>query len=63
MTLDDVDRIYRHWGKFPPLRDLVAARFGLKPPPDEDDDDKKYMTEGDFRRLMAMTGGRISGLD
>lgn len=62
MTLDDVGRIFKHWRKFPPLRDLVALFMDFKPAPD-DPDEQKYMTDEDFRRLMAMTDGRIPGLD
>lgn len=65
MTLDDVNRLLTHWSKYPPLRDLVAAFIGFEPAPDETPEDAaaKYMTEADMRRLMAMTGGHIPGLD
>lgn len=62
LTLDDVGRIFRHWARFPPVRDLVAAYIGFEVKPDEPEA-TKYMTADDFARLMAMTGGKIPGLD
>jgi len=67
MTLDDVNRLLRHWAKYPPLRDLVAAFIGFEVGPGVDGDEpqpaeQKYMTAEDMQRLMAMTGGRIPGM-
>jgi hypothetical protein len=63
MTMDDVHRIFKHWAKYPPLRDLVAAFIGFEIPSDEPEDSKLHMTADDFKRLMSMTGGRIPGMD
>lgn len=62
MTLDDINRLFKHWQKYPPLRDLVAAFVGFEIPPDEPAE-SKYLTADDFKRMMAMTGGRIPGMD
>jgi hypothetical protein len=62
MTLDDVNRLFSHWAKYPPLRDLVAAFIGFEIPTPEEEGEKKYMTADDFKRLMAQTGGRIPGM-
>jgi hypothetical protein len=63
MTMADVDRLFKYWAKYPPLRDLVAGFVGFEIPKFEAEDDApKYMTSDDLRRLMAMTGGRISGM-
>ena len=64
LTLDDVNRIFRHWQRFPPVRLLVALAIDFKFPPPEDGEDagNKYMTADDLKRLMAMTGGKIPGV-
>ena len=62
MTLDDVNRLLTHWGKYPPLRDLVAAFIGFEIPKEQSEESPNYMTADDFRRLIGMTGGRIPGM-
>jgi hypothetical protein len=61
MTLDDVNRLLTYWGKYPPLRDLVAAFIGFEIPKD-DPEQQKYMTAEEFKRMFALTGGRIPGM-
>lgn len=60
MTLHDVNRLMKHWRKFPPLRDLMAAYVGFEPQPDTPP--QKPMTAEEFRALMAMTGGKMAGI-
>lgn len=63
MTFDDVYRLLKYWSSYPPLRDLVAAFVGFEIPSSAPEAaPEKYMTADDFRRLMAMTGGKIPGL-
>jgi hypothetical protein len=63
MTLDDCNRLMKHWSKFPPLRDLVAGFIGFEIEKDEEPDEQKYMSADDFHRMMAMTGGKIPGME
>lgn len=63
MTLADVHRLMKHWSKFPPVRDLVAAAIGFEIPTEETSDQPKYMTADDLKRLMAATGGRLPGMN
>lgn len=60
MTFPDVHRLLKYWGKYPPLRDLVAMFIGFEIPTDEPAN--KPMTEEEFRRMFAMTGGKIPGM-
>lgn len=60
MTLSDVERLFSHWNKFPPVRILVAAFVGFKP--DDPEDGKKYVTTEEARAFMRMTGGKIPGV-
>lgn len=63
MTLDDVNRLFSYWRKFPPVRDLIAAFIGFEPQMDSDvAPESKYMTGDDLKRLMAATGGKIPGM-
>jgi hypothetical protein len=63
MTLRDVDRLFRHWAKYPPVRAFVAALAGFDPAKAAPEPDKpKYMTAEDMQRLMARTGGKIPGM-
>jgi len=62
LTLDDVNRLFKHWQKYPPLRDLVAAFIGFEIPDDEPEAPKQYMTAEGFKQLMGMTGGRVPGM-
>jgi hypothetical protein len=61
LTLEEVNRVFNYWRKYPPLRDLVAAFVGFKPKSDEDAEPKK-MTADDMRLLMQSTGGKIPGI-
>ena len=60
MTLPDVNRLLKYWGKYPPLRDLVAGFVGFEIPSDEPL--PQAMTAEEFKRMFAMTGGRIPGM-
>lgn len=63
MTLIDVNRLFSHWAKFPPVRDLVAAFVGFEIPTEPTEErSKEYMTADKFKQLMAATGGRVPGL-
>jgi hypothetical protein len=42
MTMADVERLYAHWRKHPPLRAFMEAWLGYEPP--VDDKPKQYMT-------------------
>lgn len=63
MTLHDVRMLFRHWRKSPPTGALVMAiamALGMKPPGEKPESEgKKYMTAGEFARLVAITGGRL----
>ena len=61
MTVRQINRLFKHWSKFPPVRTLVAAAVGFEPKTTETDD-KKYMTADDMKALMAATGGRVPGM-
>ena len=61
MTLEDVNRLFKYWSKYPPLRDLAAAFIGFEIPTSQPEE-KKYMTAEEFKRLVDMTGGRIPGM-
>jgi hypothetical protein len=60
LTLDDVNRLFSHWGKYPPVRDLVAVAVGFDIPTDEPE--MQPMTAEEFRRMFEITGGRIEGV-
>lgn len=59
MTLDDVERLYAHWRKHPTLRMMKEAELGLKP---EEESPPQYLDAEGMKRLMALTGGRVSGV-
>ncbi len=64
MTLFDVQRLISHWQQQPPLRVLVSAvaiSLGIKLP-ESQSAKPSYMTEAEARRMIAQTGGRISGV-
>jgi hypothetical protein len=61
MTMTDVDRLFRHWKIYPPVRDLVAAAIGFKPK-DAAADKPKYLNAADMRRIMRQTGGKVPGV-
>lgn len=63
MTFEDLEPLFAHWKRYPPLRDLVAGFVGFKPEiaaaaiaPD------KHLNADDMRRMMAQTGGKIPGM-
>lgn len=60
MTFPDVNRLLKYWTKYPPLRDLVAMFIGFEIPTDEPVN--KPMTEAEFKRMWAVTGGKIAGM-
>ncbi len=62
MTLPDIGRLMKHWSKYPPLRDLVAMAIEFEIPTDKPEENPKYMTADDFKRLMAVTAGRVPGM-
>lgn len=60
--MHDVGRLFAHWRRTPPLRMLVAGiatALGMKLPDPIDAQPKKYMTEKEFARMIAITGGRM----
>lgn len=61
MTLFDVQRLFIHWRRFPPLRVLVAAFVGFTPK-DQEADKAKHLTAEEAMALMRATGGRVPGL-
>jgi hypothetical protein len=60
MTMADVHRLMKYWAKYPPVRDLVASFVGFEMP--TDDPAPKPMTAEEFKRMVAMTGGRVPGM-
>lgn len=62
MTLRDAQRLFAHWRRYPPLRDLVAGFVGFKPKDAAAEAESKYMNAADMRRLMSATGGKLSGV-
>ena len=63
MTLRDVERLFRHWAKYPPVRAFVAALAGFDPAQAcAAAEPSKYMTAEDMQRLMARTGGKMPAL-
>ena len=61
MTLFDVQRLFAHWRRFPPLRRLVAGFVGFKPDMDGDPE-KKHLTAEEAMALFRTTGGMIAGM-
>lgn len=61
MTLFDVQRLFAHWRRFPPIRQLVAAFVGFTPK-DQDADKAKHLNAEEALALMRATGGAIPGL-
>jgi hypothetical protein len=57
MDLDDIERLYAHWRRHPPLRMLAEAWLGIKP-----EEPPQYLDAEGMARLMAITGGRIPGV-
>lgn len=57
----DVERLFAHWAKFPPLRDLVAAAIGFETPKAEAAA-PRHMTAEEFKAMFAATGGRVPGM-
>lgn len=65
MTLDDVQRLYKHWEKHPPLRALVASvahSLGVKLPQSDQPNKALHMNADEARALLEMTGGKIPGI-
>lgn len=62
MTMADVKRLFAHWTRYPPLRDLVAAAIGFEIPTQEAEEPARYMTADEFKRMLAFGGGRIDGV-
>jgi hypothetical protein len=60
MTMADLNRLIKYWGKYPPIRDLVASFVGFEMPTDEPA--AKHMTAEEFKRMFAITGGKIAGM-
>ena len=60
MTFPDVNRLLKYWTKYPPIRDLVAGFIGFEMPSDEPEN--KPMTAEEFKRMFAITGGRVAGM-
>lgn len=58
MTVVDLLALYRGWRKAPPTHRLAAAWVGFKPPPDH----SQIMTPEAARQFMALTGGKIPGV-
>jgi len=61
MTLFDVQRLFAHWRRFPPIRQLVAGFVGFKPS-DPVADKSKHLNAEEAMALMRATGGTIPGL-
>lgn len=61
MTLFDVQRLFTHWRRFPPVRVLVAGFIGFTPKNPEADK-AKHLSAEEAIALMRATGGRIPGL-
>ena len=63
LRLDDIERQFAYWRRHPPLRAMFAAVHGIKSADDKPaEKPPSYMTADDMRRLMAVTGGKISGI-
>jgi len=63
MTMHDCQRLFNHWRRNPPLRELVracAVALGIefKNP----DDKPKYLTGEEAMAMMRATGGRIDNV-
>jgi hypothetical protein len=54
LTFEDVEPIFAHWKRHPPLRFLAAAWMGFKPP---DDDKREYMTAEGAKHLKRLLDG------
>ncbi len=64
MTLHDVDRIFKGWTKFPPLRVLVGgigAALGIDYRQTKSEN-SNYMTAEQWGAFVRMTGGRVPGI-
>ncbi len=57
LSLADVERLFKHWARFPPVRVLVASAVGFEPAPEESE--QKYITREDIERLVKITGPQI----
>lgn len=56
----DVHRLLKYWGKYPPVRDLVAMFVGFEIPTDAPP--PKAMSAEEFKRMFSVTGGRVAGM-
>ena len=61
MTLFDVQRLFEHWRRFPPVRVLVAGFIGFTPK-DAKADKSNHLSADEAMALMRATGGKIPGL-
>jgi len=57
MTFEDLDPLFAHWKRYPPLRDLVAGFIGFKPA--SATEEPKHLSADDMQRLMRATGGKM----
>lgn len=51
LTFEDVEPLFAHWRKHPPLRFLAEAWMGFKP---AEDKPKQYMTADSVRHLKTL---------
>lgn len=63
MTLHDCQRLFNHWKRQPPLRELVracAVALGIEFP--DPDAKSKHLTADEAMAMMRATDGRIPGV-
>ena len=59
MKASDVQRLFKHWAKFPPIRILVASAIGFEIPKDGPDEKPKYITADELRLMVAVGANRL----
>lgn len=63
MTLPQVYELFAYWQDYPPVHEMVAAYFGIKPKsttPNSQPQMSEVMGPEDIVRLLELNGGKIT---